>query len=358
MNDLDCMRLALRLAAKGNPSPNPYVGAVIVKDGEIIGRGFHRKAGMPHAEVEALNSLADKGEAKGATMYVTLEPCNHFGRTPPCTKAIIEAGIRKVVFAAKDPNPNVKGGGEEELRKNNIQVEGGMLAEESLALNEVFVKYAKTKIPFVVVKAAMSLDGKIATRTGDSKWITGEKARKYAHTLRSRYDAALVGINTVLADNPHLTARIRGGRNPMRVILDDTLRIPLDANVVGEGTLIATSGRFDGEKKAALEAKGAEVLVCGKERVELEALLKKLGERGITSLLVEGGAEVQGSFLDAKLADKFILFCAPKLIGGREAKCAFAGKGAETLASAVNVRIERMKKLGEDVFIEAYPRYE
>ncbi len=349
------MRLALGLAEKGNPSPNPCVGAVIVKNGKILGSGYHKKAGMPHAEVEAIKNAGIN--AKGATLYVNLEPCNHYGRTPPCTKAIIKAGVRKVVVAMKDPNPDVKGGGEEELRKRWIKIEKGIMESEAKKLNEVFVKYSKTKIPFVVAKAAMSLDGKIATRTGDSKWITGENARRYAHKLRSRYDAVLAGINTVLKDNPRLTSRIRGGRNPLRVVLDDTLKIPLDANVAGKGTIIATTERFDTGKKAALESRGIRVLMCGRKRVDLKTLLKKLGEMGITSLLVEGGAEVQGSFLDAKLIDKLVFFYAPKLIGGNDAKCAFAAQGAENPAGAVNVRIERMKKLGKDLLVEGYPEY-
>lgn len=351
------MRLALRLAAKGTPSPNPYVGAVIVKGGKIIGQGYHKKAGMPHAEVEALASLKNPQDAKGATMYVNLEPCNHYGRTPPCTEAIKKAGIGKVVFAMDDPNVDVKGGGEDELRKNRIAVETGILESEAEKLNEVFVKYAKTKMPFVVLKAAMSMDGKIATRTGDSKWITGEKARKHAHKLRSRYDAVLVGINTLLKDDPLLTARIRGARGPIKVVLDGALRIPANAKAVDSNLIAATSEKHDSERRRELERKGAKIIVCGKGRVELETLLRKLGGMGITSVLVEGGGEVHGSFFDERLVDKVVLFYAPKIIGGTEAKAAVGGMGIEKIPSAIRLKGGKMKKIGGDFVFEGYPDY-
>lgn len=372
------MRLALRIAAKGTPSPNPYVGAVIVKDGKIIGRGYHKKAGMPHAEVEAINdALArhkavagsgsrvspqnaklETGNTKpllGAAMYVNLEPCNHHGRTPPCTRALISAGIGKVVFAMKDPNPDVRGGGEEELQKHGIEIERGILESEAEKLNEVFVKYAKTKTPFVVLKAAMSMDGKIATRTGDSRWITGEKARKHAHKLRSRYDAVLVGINTVLKDDPMLTARIRGARDPVKVVLDDGLRIPANAKAVDSNLIVAASEKYDAERRRELERKGARMIVCGKERVDLRELLGKLGGMGITSVLVEGGGEVHGSFFDERLADKVVLFYAPKIIGGKEAKAAVGGMGIGKISSAIKLSGGKMKKIGEDFVFEGYP---
>lgn len=352
------MRLALRLAAKGNPSPNPHVGAVIVKDGKVIGKGYHKKAGMAHAEAEALKSLPDIADARGATMYVTLEPCNHYGRTPPCTKAIIEAGIGKVVFAMKDPNQKVQGGGEDELKTHGISVARGTADEEAgaRAVNEVFIKYSTTGMPFVVLKAAMSMDGKIATRSGDSKWITGDAARKYAHTLRSGYDAVLVGINTVLKDDPQLTARIRGGRNPVRIVLDDGLKIPVNAKVLADqNAIIATCEECDLGKKSLIEAKGAKVILCGKGRVDPAGLLRKLGAQGITSILVEGGSEVHGSFVDARLVDKFVLFYAPKMIGGRDAKCAVGGMGAEKMDGALLLKGAKMRKIGEDFLLEAYP---
>ncbi|VVB97984.1 2,5-diamino-6-ribosylamino-4(3H)-pyrimidinone 5'-phosphate reductase [uncultured archaeon] len=350
------MRLALRLAGKGSPSPNPYVGAVIVRDGKIIAKGFHRKAGLDHAEVAALKSLANPQDARGATMYVNLEPCNHYGRTPPCANAIIAAGISRVVFSMKDPNPNVTGGGEEELKKHGIEVERGVLAEDAAQLNEVFVKYAKTKNPFVVLKAAMSMDGKIATRTGDSKWITGEKARRYAHKLRGKYDAIAVGINTVLRDDPQLTARIRGGRDPLRVVLDDRLWIPANAKVLADSNaVVATCEDCDPVRRRELEQKGLRILLCGRNRVDLRLLLAKLGEMGKTSLMVEGGSEVHGSFVDAGLADKFVLFYAPKIIGGQGAKPAIGGLGCEKVAEAIALNVAGMRKIGPDFLIEAYP---
>ncbi|MDD5336998.1 MAG: bifunctional diaminohydroxyphosphoribosylaminopyrimidine deaminase/5-amino-6-(5-phosphoribosylamino)uracil reductase RibD [Candidatus ainarchaeum sp.] len=355
-DDEKFMRLALKLAAKGNPSPNPYVGAVIVKDGKVIGKGYHKKAGMAHAEVEALKSLENLEDAKGATLYVTLEPCNHFGKTPPCTKAIIEAGISKVVYGMKDPNPEVKGDGADELRKAGLEVVGGVLEDEAAKQNEIFFKYCKTGLPFVLVKVAMSMDGKIATRIGDSKWISGEKARRYGHRLRSSCDAVLVGINTVLKDDPLLTARISGGRNPVKIVLDGGLRIPLETKLLKEGkTLIATCANANVEKKGELEKKGATIILCGQERVDLKVLLAELGKIGITSVLVEGGSEVQGSFLDEGLLDKAVLIYAPILMGGREAKTAFGGKGAEIVEQALKMRIEKVRKLGNDFVFECYP---
>ncbi|MFA5077750.1 MAG: bifunctional diaminohydroxyphosphoribosylaminopyrimidine deaminase/5-amino-6-(5-phosphoribosylamino)uracil reductase RibD [Candidatus Micrarchaeia archaeon] len=350
------MRLALKLAAKGNPSPNPYVGALIVKGGKIIGKGYHEKAGMAHAEVDALKSLRNAEDAKGAVLYSTLEPCNHFGKTPPCTKAVIDAGISKVVFGMKDPNPNVAGGGENELRKAGLEVECGVLEDEAVKQNEVFVKYCRTGLPFVIVKAAMSMDGKIATRTGDSRWISGEKARRYAHGMRSSCDAVLVGINTVLEDDPQLTARIPGGRNPVKIVLDDALRTPLGAKLLQEGkTIIATCVNAREERKKALEQNGAKVILCGGGRVDLRILLVELGKMGMISVLVEGGGEVQGSFLDAGLIDKLVLVYAPMLIGGREAKTAFGGNGSELVARAMKLRTENVKKIGPDYIFECYP---
>lgn len=369
-SEIKYMRIAFALAKKGNPSPNPYVGAVIVRNEKIIGKGYHKKAGMPHAEVKAIanqeevlaslkkgicSSLENKEFAKGATMYVNLEPCNHYGRTPPCTDAIIKAGIKKVVFGMNDPNPNVRGGGEEELRKNGIEVKKGVLENEAKKLNEVFIKYTKTKMPFVVLKIAMSMDGKIATKTGDSKWITSEKTRKYVHKLRSKYDAILVGINTILKDNPLLTTRINGKKNPIKIILDSKLRIPISANVIDSNLIMATSKKYNVKKKRILESKGAKIIVCGKNTILLKILLRKLGKLGITSVLVEGGSEIHGSFFDEKLVDKIILFYAPKIIGGKEAKIAIGGKGIENMNSAIRIKDLKMKKIDEDFVFEGYP---
>lgn len=355
------VRLALKLAAKGTPSPNPFVGAVIVNSkGEVIGKGFHKRAGMAHAEVEALNSLKNKQEARGATMYVSLEPCNHFGKTPPCTKAIAEAGISRVVFALEDPNP-IADGGEQELRKHKgIAIEKGVLEKDAAKLNEVFVKNVREKAPFVVLKAAMTLDGKLATASGESKWITGEKARKHAHQLRSKYDAILVGIGTVLADDPHLTSRVRGGKDPLRVVLDGELKIPLNAKVLADKNfVIATTSGASKQKIVELEKKGGKVIVCNSEsnsgRVELKYLLNKLFENGVMSVLVEGGSEVHGSFVDARLFDKVVFFAAPKIVGGKDAKSVVGGQGVSKMSEAIELREMSVKKIGEDFVFEAYP---
>lgn len=365
------MRLAIKLAEKGTPSPNPFVGAVIVNEkGEVIGKGFHKRAGMPHAEIEALKSLANPLDARGATMYVTLEPCNHFGRTPPCTKAIVEAGIAKVVFALEDPNPTADGG-EEELRKHDgIVIEKGVLKEDAAKLNEVFLKNVKQKAPFVVLKAAMTLDGKIATRTGDSKWITGEKSRKLGYKLRSKYDCILVGIGTVLADDSQLTSRVRGGKNPLRVVLDGELKTPLNAKVLADKNFVIATTQTAVEKGenrhkvAELEKKGGKIIACGAEkngantgdnRIDLQELLKKLFEMGVTSVLVEGGSEVHGSFVDERLFDKIVLFVAPKIAGGRKGKGVVGGQGASKIADAINLSKMTVKKIGGDFVFEGYP---
>lgn len=358
------MRLALKLAGKANASPNPCVGAVVVKDGKVVGKGFHKKAGLPHAEVEALGSLQNKQDAAGATLYLTFEPCNHFGRTPPCTKAIIEAGIAKVIFALKDPNPKVAGGGEEELRKAGIVVEKGVLEAEARKVHEVFIKHATTGMPFVVLKAAMTLDGKTATRTGESKWITGEKARKFVHKLRSKYDAILVGIATVLADDPQLTARVRGGRDPLRVVIDPQLRIPLNAKVLKDGNFVVATTQItlgqNSSKKAELEKKGGKVIAVGvleNGEVDLRELLKKLSETGVASVLVEGGSETHGAFVDQKLFDKIIFFIAPKIVGGRSAKPIVGGEGKEKIGESIQLKGTSVKKIGEDFVFEAYPQW-
>lgn len=350
------MRLALNLAKKGTPAPNPYVGAVIVKNRRIIGKGYHKRAGTAHAEIQALKSVKNPGDAKGATIYVNIEPCNHYGKTPPCVEGIIKSGIKKVVFAMKDPNPNVKGNGEKELIKHRIKIEKGILENKAKKLNEVFIKYVTTKIPFVVLKTAMSMDGKIATKNWDSKWITGKKAREYAHCLRSKYDAILVGINTVLKDNPRLTARIKNKKNPLRIVLDSRLRIPLTAHVLKDkNILIATSKQHNKIKKKKLEKKGISIFVLGEKKINIKKLLKKLGKINVSSILVEGGSKVQGSFIDQRLVDKVIFFYAPKIIGGKNAKPAIGGKGASNMKKAIELKDVEMKRIGQDFIVEAYP---
>ena len=359
--DVQYMKNALELAARarGRTSPNPMVGAVVVKEGQVVGRGYHQRAGTPHAEVHALREAGEK--ARGATLYVTLEPCCHHGRTGPCTEAVIGAGIRRVVLAMTDPNPLVSGGGVKKLRDAGIEVATGVLEEDARVLNEVFIKYITTGLPFIVAKAAVSLDGKIATRSGKSKWITGPEARAYGHQLRDWYDAILVGIGTVLADDPSLTARPAGGRgrDPVRVVLDSQARLPLQARVLNQDsrapTVLAVTGRASPARVDALRQAGAEVLVVNEgPRVDLAELVRALGQRGITSVLLEGGAGVHGSALSAGMVDKVAWFVAPKIIGGREAPGPVGGPGVEDPSEAAELERVRVSRLGADIYIEGY----
>ena len=346
------MALALKLAKKGNPSPNPKVGAVVVENGKVIGKGYHKKAGEPHAEVNALQGIT----AEGATLYVNLEPCSHYGKTPPCTQMIIKSGIKRVVCAMRDPNPLVRG--IEELRENGIEVEVGLMEAEARKLNEKFIKYTEKKIPFVTVKCAVSLDGKIASNSGDSKWITNEKSRRYAHRLRGEYDAILVGINTVLQDDPGLRAENENGnekKDPLRIIVDSTLRTPVDAKVLSDSNvLIATTEQYNREKREILEKK-AEIWVCGNQKVDLKELIKKLGREGITSVFIEGGSEVNASAVKEKIVDKFLFFVAPKLITGRNAKGPIGGEGIETMDNIILLKDITVKRFDDDILVEAYP---
>lgn len=362
------MTMALELAARarGRTSPNPMVGAVVVKDGQVVGKGCHLKAGTPHAEIHALREAGEK--ARGATLYVTLEPCCHHGRTGPCTEAILNAGIAQVFVAMTDPNPLVAGKGIELLRQAGVKVESGLLKEEALRLNEVFIKYISSGLPFVVLKAAMSLDGKIATRTGESQWITGPEARSQGHQLRDWYDAILVGVGTVLADNPSLTTRLpgNGGRDPLRVILDSTARTPPDAKVINQestaATVVAVTPQAPPERIEALKKAGAEVLVVPPKNsgggdaagVDLAELMQQLGKREITSVLIEGGGRVHGSALASGIADKVVWFIAPKIIGGNEAPGPVGGTGIDRLANAVRLRDIELKCVGDDICIKGY----
>jgi diaminohydroxyphosphoribosylaminopyrimidine deaminase/5-amino-6-(5-phosphoribosylamino)uracil reductase len=363
MRDEIDMRRALRLAEKGRgrTSPNPMVGAVIVKGGRVVGEGYHRKAGEPHAEVEALSAAGPR--ARGATLYINLEPCSHLDkRTPPCTRAIIQSGISRVVMAMRDPNPKVSGRGMAALRRAGIKVTEGVLAEEARMLNEAYAKFITTGMPFVILKTAMTLDGKIALRNTVSKWITGEKARLEAHRLRNQVDAILVGINTVLTDDPRLTTRLPGdrGRDPHRIILDSTLKIPLTARVITQSssamTFIATTKKALREKIRAMERLGAVVNVFPEEegRVSLNELMKELGRRGIASLLIEGGAEVNATALRSGIVDKLIWFVAPKLIGGREALGVIGGSSPLDPKDPLRVRDLRVRRVGEDLMLEGY----
>ena len=359
MRDEDYMREALRLAenARGRTSPNPLVGAVIVREGRIIAAGWHRKAGTEHAEIHALRMAGEL--ARGATLYVTLEPCSHYGRTGPCVRAVIEAGIRRVVAAMVDPNPLVGGQGIKLLEEAGIETECGILEEEARRQNEVFLKWVTTRTPFVWLKLAMSLDGRIATAGGESRWITGEASRQRGHVMRDQVDGILVGIGTVLADDPQLTARLSGGgHNPCRIVLDSQARTPLSAKILHDGAapvLIAVTDTAPAERVMALKQAGAEILCCGAgARVDLQRLMQQLGEREICSLLVEGGGTVNFAFLQAGLIDKVTAFLAPKLLGGRKALGAVAGEGFSHLADAVELTDVQLEPLAEDICLTGY----
>lgn len=351
------MRLAMQLAgnAIGRTSPNPLVGAVIVKDNRVVGCGWHRKAGTPHAEVHALNQAGEL--AQGADVYVTLEPCAHYGKTPPCAKALVEAKVKNVYGGLLDVNPKVAGKGFKILEDAGIHVEYGFLQDELRKQNEVFFKWIEHKKPFVVLKAAMTLDGKIATATGQSKWITNETSRAYGYKLRDIYDGIMVGINTVIEDNPMLTARVDGGKNPIRIVVDSSLKIDINANVVQDKsakTIIATTDKADKDKILKLQAQDVDVIVVDKDendKVDIEKLLDILGQQNICSILVEGGATLSGSFVAKKLVDKVYFFIAPKIIGGKEAKTPVAGTGILNLQEALTLKDIKIEKLEEDILI-------
>lgn len=351
------MRLAMQLAgnAIGRTSPNPLVGAVIVKDNRVVGCGWHRKAGTPHAEVHALNQAGEL--AQGADVYVTLEPCAHYGKTPPCAKALVEAKVKNVYGGLLDVNPKVAGKGFKILEDAGIHVEYGFLQDELRKQNEVFFKWIEHKKPFIVLKAAMTLDGKIATATGQSKWITNETSRAYGYKLRDIYDGIMVGINTVIEDNPMLTARVDGGKNPIRIVVDSSLKIDINANVVQDKsakTIIATTDKADKDKILKLQAQDVDVIVVDKDendKVDIEKLLDILGQQNICSILVEGGAILSGSFVAKKLVDKVYFFIAPKIIGGKEAKTPVAGTGILNLQEALTLKDIQIEKLEEDILI-------
>ena len=361
MTDEYFMGEALRAArhALGRTSPNPLVGAVVVRGDRIVSIGWHRAAGTPHAEVHALHAAGEL--SRGATLYVTLEPCSHYGRTPPCVNAIIDAGISRVVAAMSDPNPKVAGRGFELLRQAGIKVECGVLEQEARRLNEVFLKWITTGLPFVMLKTAMSLDGKIATSTGQSQWITSEVARRRVHEWRNIFDGIMVGIGTVLADNPSLTTRLdSGGRNPIRIIVDSSARTPIDANVVIDRqsrTIIAVTERAPRDRIDALRDRGVEIITAGsEERVDLRQLLKELAVREITSVMVEGGGTLNFSLLKAGLVDKLNAFIAPKVLGGRNALTGVEGEGFSTLREAIELAEVSTEMIGGDILIGGYCR--
>ncbi len=365
------MRLALGLAKRGygHTSPNPMVGAVLVKAGKVIGRGWHRRAGEPHAEIEALDDTARRGlDARGATLYVTLEPCSTVGRTPPCTEAIIAAGIRGVVVGTVDPNPRHSGRGIRVLRRAGIKVVSGCVEEPTRKLNEAFNHWIRHRRPWVIVKTAMTIDGKIATASGASKWISGPKARHWSMRLRRGVDAVLVGINTVLADNPSLTVRPMGvgksptsTRQPRRIVLDAMARTPLTARIVRDAhralTTIVVSRQAPARRVAALRRHVRVWMAPTRAgRIDLNWLLRKLGAEEATSLLVEGGGEVNASFFEHRLANRIAFIYAPRVLGGRHARKAVAGDGARGWSQVVRLEDVKWQRLGADLLLTARPR--
>jgi diaminohydroxyphosphoribosylaminopyrimidine deaminase/5-amino-6-(5-phosphoribosylamino)uracil reductase len=359
IDDERWMKRVLRLAEKGRgrTSPNPMVGAILVKDGRIVAEGYHAKAGEPHAEIIALRKTGK--EAKEATLYLNLEPCTHYGKTPPCAPVVIEAGVRRAVIGMEDPNPLVKGRGVEALKRAGLDVYVGILEKECRRLNEAFCKYILNKEPFLILKVVATLDGKIATRKGESQWISGEASRRFVHRLRDQVDGVIVGIGTVLKDDPMLTARVKGGKDPYRIILDSRLRIPENAKVIEispSRTIVATTELAPGEKVERLEKKGVRVLILDskKGRVDLKSCLFKLGEMGMMSLLVEGGSQLNGSFLDEGLIDKIFLFLSPKLIGDPQALGMFDGHGVTSLKEAIPLNELKVIRIGEDLLLEGY----
>ena len=358
------MRRVLELARKGRgrTSPNPMVGAVLVKNGRVVGEGYHRKAGLPHAEIEALRRAGKK--AKGADLYVNLEPCCHSGKTPPCTEAILSAGVKKVIVGMRDPNPLVSGKGFRQLKKKGVQVVTGTLRKECERLNEVFIKFVQTGNPFVVLKTAISLDGKIATRTGESKWITGRKAREKVHQIRNEIDAIVAGAWTIVKDNSYLTTRLKNkstaSNHPVRVILDNEFLVPLKSNVFKnadtERVIYVTGGKLPVSRRKELIRRGVDILVLkeNKGKVDLRCLLRALGDRDITSVLIEGGGEVNASALSAGIVDKVLVFVAPILIGGKDAPGPLGGKGIRSLASAYKIKNMTVNRIGDDFLLEGY----
>ena len=358
---IQTMRRALELAARGRTSPNPMVGAVVVKQGKVVGEGYHSRAGYPHAEVEALRQAGNK--ARSADLYVNLEPCCHFGRTPPCTDAIIQAGIKRVFVGMKDPNKQVSGKGLRALKAQGIVIVSGILKKECMKLNESFVKVMQTGMPFVIMKTAMSLDGKIATRSGDARWISGELARKHVHKIRNYVDAILVGTETVLKDNPRLTCRLATGsvEHPIRIILDRRNRIPLTANVFknsrSQPVIYVTGPDISSARQKALVARKVEILngKFGKNGFHIKPLLKELANRDMNSILVEGGAELNASVLKAGVVDRVVAFISPILIGGGKAPGFLGGQGVMKVNDAIKLKDIEVTKIGEDLMVEAIP---
>ncbi len=366
--DIKFMRLALAEAKKGigKTSPNPAVGAVVVRNGEVLAKGYHKKAGEPHAEVAALQKIRYK--APGSTLYVTLEPCNHYGRTPPCTHAIVKAGVSRVVVGMRDPNPNVSGGGCAYLARHGIDVQVGVLENECRRINEAYIKFVTTKSPFVILKSALTLDGWMGTRTGHSKWITGPQARRYVHRMRQISDAVMVGAGTVIKDDPMLTARdgvSSLARQPLRIVVDSGLRSPIDAKIFKTAgkhpSAVVIGSRCRAESKVKeLERMEVSVIRCPlkKGMIDLRALMDILGGKEILSLFVEGGARLNYSLLKGALVDKVLIFLAPKLLGASDGVPMSFGKGPAKIQGCLGLREASVRRFGEDVLVTAYPQYE
>lgn len=353
------MERALELAMNGTGkvNPNPLVGAVIVKDGEIIGEGYHECYGEAHAERNAVKNAIKPVE--GSTIYVTLEPCAHYGKTPPCVDLIIEKKFKKVVIGMLDPNEKVAGKSIEKLKKHGIDVVVGVKEEECKNMNEIFIKYITSKVPFVVLKSGMSLDGKIATYTGESKWITSKESREDSQSLRNRLNSIMVGVNTVIADDPELTCRVNNEKKLIRIIVDTNLRIPLDSKVVkniDKLTIVATTLKANEGKKQTLRDLGVKVIEVSEKnnKVNLKELVKKLGEEGIDSILIEGGGTLNFSALEENIVDKVIFYIAPKILGGENSKSCIAGIGFSKLDNAVNLKDMSYRKIGGDLVVEGY----
>ena len=359
------MREALRQARKGlgRTSPNPAVGAVIVKQGNVIAKGYHKKAGSPHAEIDALKKTDEK--AAGCTLYVTLEPCNHQGRTPPCTEAILKAGINRVVVGMQDPNPDVFGGGCEFLRKNGIDTNCGVLEKECRLLNEAFLKYVLEKRPFVIAKSAITLDGWTATATGNSKWITNDKSRQFVHKMRDRVDVVMIGVGTVLADDPQLTTRLKRGqgKDPVRIVLDSRLRTPLNAKIVNHAssadTIIAVGGGIPAQDLKRFDKKGVDIMVCPTKggRIDLPVLMDILAGESTSSILLEGGATLSGAMVREKLVDKYYVFNAPKILGGDDGIPMLAGTGPTRMDQCLELKDVHVRRFENDTLIWGYPDY-
>jgi diaminohydroxyphosphoribosylaminopyrimidine deaminase/5-amino-6-(5-phosphoribosylamino)uracil reductase len=360
------MKEALRLARKGlgRTSPNPAVGAVIVRSGRIIASGYHKRAGESHAEVEALAEVGFSAR-KDDILYVTLEPCHHQGRTPPCTQAILSSGLKTVVVGVRDPNPKVSGGGCEFLAERGIEIRTGILESKCRRLNEAYLKFISTDRPFMVVKTALTLDGWTATSTGQAKWITNERSRKFVHRLRDRIDGVMVGIGTVLADDPLLTTRLgtRRGKDPIRIIVDTHFRIPENARVLSPDspakTLIAVAREAPLERLEKVQSKGISIIRCPIKGagVDLGALMESLGAMGITSVLAEGGSGIIGSMIREKRVDKFYIFKAPKILGGNDGIPMATGPGPEAMDACLALKDLKVRRFGDDILIRAYPDY-